>query len=129
MFRGSKETADKMVQQLHLGRRIDADMAMDRFNPEEKLPISANMEDQIPDFKPHLLSLAAPGDYTAHDQVAMVQSARANYLKEDLKYDNPKPSINYPTSTDFQLPPPPAGTQTIPRGFFGYMDMVSPQSF
>lgn len=129
LFTGTRESADKMIQDLHLTRRIDLDMAMDRFNPKEQLPISANMENQIPDFRPRLLDVAAPGDYSAHDQVKMVQTGRANFIKEDLKYDDPRPSIKYPQSTEFEYPPPPAGTQDRPRGFFSSSDQITPQDF
>lgn len=129
LFGQSKDSADKMVQSMHMGRRIDLDMALDRFNPQERLPISKNMEDQVPDFKPTMLDLAAPEDYSAHDQVAQVQTARANFLREDLKYDNPRPSIKYPASTDFSLPEPPRGTSVYPRGFFSADDQIAPQDF
>lgn len=93
---------------------------IDHLNPDQTLPKYLKTEDEIPDFKPQLLRMYAPEDGRAEDQVALVQSARSNFIKEETKYNNPEPASKkyFSGSNDYVLGREPRGSQSVPTDYF-----------
>ncbi len=90
------DAAQSVIDGLQLQSRQRRDLAMDFYNPREELPKDIAAErtiDQIPDFKPQILDLALPEDYKPHDQVRLVQDARANFIAQSNLFDNPETQI------------------------------------
>jgi hypothetical protein len=86
------DAAENEIKSLQLQSRQKRDMALDFYNPKEELPHDVTAErivDQIPDWKPQVVDLSRPGDYEAHEQVRLVQDARANYIRNSTMFDDP----------------------------------------
>lgn len=106
--------------------RVERDMAIDHFNPEQQLPQFTRTEEQIPDFRPQMLRMDAEGDGEAMDQVRLVQTGRANFVLEDGKYNQQPPSESYfPGSTEYGLGEAPRGTVVGPTSFFDMESQVA----
>lgn len=90
------DAAQSVIDGLQLQSRQRRDLALDFYNPREELPKDVAAEriiDQIPDFKPYMLDLSLPEDYKPHDQVRLVQDARANFIVQSNLFDNPETRI------------------------------------
>lgn len=112
-LQGSADESYKTLNHLLLTDRVHRDLTIDRFNPREELSRYTRTEDQIPDFTPFLRTMFDPSDGEAQQQVNLVQSARANFILESNKYNDPnfKTSQKYfSDSSEFDLGHPPMGT-------------------
>ena len=81
------ETSKKIVASLPLEIRTKRDMAIDYMNPEETLPAFVSTIDENPAFGFSTLTMIAPSDDIARQTITMLQTGRANYLKEENKYN------------------------------------------
>jgi hypothetical protein len=87
-----EDAAEGEIKNLQLQSRQRRDMALDFYNPREELPHDITAErivDEIPDWKPQVIDLSRPDDYEAHEQVRLLQDARANYIKASTLFDDP----------------------------------------
>jgi len=119
------------IMDMGLTDRTVRDITIDHMNPDEVLPRYIRSEDEIPDFKPQLVRMYAPQDGEATDQVQMVQSARANFIKEDTKYSNPEPASKhyFKGSSEYALGKEPRGTQSVPTDYFSRRAEIAPVDF
>lgn len=90
------DAAQSVIDNLQLQSRQRRDLALDFINPREELPKDVAAElmiDQAPDLKSYILDLALPEDYKPHDQVRLIQDARANFIVQSTLFDNPETQI------------------------------------
>lgn len=84
---------DSELRRFQLSSNQIRDMAIDAANPTEELPadfLSVMQAEIIPDFTPVMRDLGTPEDDKSHNQVALVQQGRLNYLRQQTLYDDPK---------------------------------------
>lgn len=102
------EVSRKLVAQIPLSIRTRRDMAIDYMNPTEELSKYIKSEDESPAFDWSTLTLIAPFDGIPKQTISLIQTARANYLKEENKYNSTWPENETPvprgapTQSDFK---------------------------
>lgn len=122
----SPDEATHELNSIAFSDRVSRDLAIDRMNPEETLPKFIRTEDQIPDFKPQLLTMDDPSDGAAMDQVNLVQTAFSNFVKEENKYNQPHETHYFNGSNEYRLGQPPRGTNVKNANFLQTRDMITP---
>lgn len=81
------ELSKKLVMSLPLDIRTKRDLAIDYMNPEETLAAYVQTVDQNPPFDWSTLTMIAPSDDIARQSISLIQSGRANFLKEENKFN------------------------------------------
>lgn len=85
------EMSKKLIASLPLAIRTRRDIAIDYMNPEDTLPAFVQTEDENPPFDFSTLTLLMPSDDIAKQSISLLQTSRANFLKEENKYNTSWP--------------------------------------
>lgn len=88
---GDLEETKKIIASLPLESRTHRDLAITMMNPREELPKFTKTIDENPAFDFNTISLLGPYDAMAKKQVQFIMQSRANYIKEESKYNAVKP--------------------------------------
>lgn len=96
------EETKRIISSLPLASRTHRDLAVHLMNPREELPKFTKTIDENPAFDYSTVSLISPYDSLAKKQVQFVMASRANYIKEESKYNSVNPE-NAPTVKESTL--------------------------
>jgi hypothetical protein len=85
------EETKHIISSLPLESRTHRDLAVHMMNPREELAKFTKTIDENPAFDFTTVSLISPYDALARKQVQFVMASRANYIKEENKYNSVNP--------------------------------------
>lgn len=85
------EETKRIISSLPLESRTHRDIAVHMMNPREELPKFTKTIDENPAFDFNSITLISPYDTLARKQVQFIMQSRANYIKEENKYNSVAP--------------------------------------
>lgn len=92
-LRSAAEGASNYMTSRQLDGNMKRDLAMDVKNPRQELPKNPNdlsNIDEIPFWAPEMIMINMKMDYSAHDQVRLLQDATQNFLKQENLFTDEK---------------------------------------